>query len=996
MRQVKHARWIVALAAMASMIAPASLVQLGSSATAGANTPAADTVQYLQSSSATTSVKYTPGNGSAATTQSYPGSGPCATPTPSGAPILSLSAFKYTSPAYTDTSPAPAVVSASHGRTGLCGSWYNWYNSAQIQPGQALDFAPGTSALTAGRPFIEAKIALASSGYDGDNDGDDATTVRLVEFSGATQVCTYTSGSVTKGTGPACTTASVSSASTGTLVDTGVVAAGFSRVEVQVLGVSGPTDHGESGNCTGVSVIGPASTFSLGSYSLALTKTDSLNGTATPTYSTVGQSIGYTLVATNSGLSTLHNVTVSDSPALAGFACTQPLPVASLASGATVTCTGTHVVTQADIDAGHLTDTGSASATEAAAPNATDTVNASQNPQVALTNTSPDTSYSTAGQVLTYNLVATNTGNVTLSGVSISDPGVSGLACTPTQPATLAPGATLSCTGTHTVSQTDLDTGTITNTATVTGTPPAGGVTSTATATATKVVSATQTPHVSLSKTVTEATYDAPGQTLHYQLVATNDGNVTLSGVSISDSKVSGLSCNTAQPAVLTPQATLSCTGTYTTTQTDVDGGTVTNSASVSGTPPSGGAVTGTATATSTAVQTPGIALVKSATTNDANNSTYTAPGEVITYGFMVTNTGNTTLSTIALSDPFLGPGFAVTCPAPLAPGASETCTGAGNTYTVGQTDLDNGSVTNTATATATAPGGSPSASSTVTVSATQNAQLSLVKTDSLNGAHFTAPGQVITYTVTATNSGNITLTNVNVADSPTPDGFSCTPTVPAATLAPGASVSCTGSHTVTLADLGAGSLTDTATATSDQASATPVSDTVTAFVQKVCTGQTLTDSSTSVSTGTVTANLTIGILPTADKCKTYNYFAATAGSGPDGSTIDFISQPLAGAHVTASFDWGYEPYCVPNATAGSTTPACAVTYVDFGDGTGPHAQTFCSSADPANPAVPWCTTGRTYQYVQVPDPANPGQTILETHITETWDGYGDITFKHH
>ena len=50
-----------------------------------------------------------------------------------------------------------------------------------------------------------------------------------------------------------------------------------------------------------------------------------------------------------------------------------------------------------------------------------------------------------------YLLVATNTGNVTLHNVSIVDPKLGTLTCTPTQPATLAPAAALSCTGSHTV-----------------------------------------------------------------------------------------------------------------------------------------------------------------------------------------------------------------------------------------------------------------------------------------------------------------------------------------------------------------------------------------------------------------------------------------------------------------------------------------------------------------------------------------------------------------
>src|SRR5439155_5710200 len=70
--------------------------------------------------------------------------------------------------------------------------------------------------------------------------------------------------------------------------------------------------------------------------------------------------------------------------------------------------------------------------------------------------------------------------------------------------------------------------------------------------------------------------------------------------------------------------------------------------------------------------------------------------------------------------------------------------------------------------------------------------------------------GELISYTIVATNTGNVTLSNVSVEDKPTLEGFSCSPSIPA-TLAPGASITCTGKHTVTQADLEAGKLSDTA-----------------------------------------------------------------------------------------------------------------------------------------------------------------------------------------
>ena len=67
---------------------------------------------------------------------------------------------------------------------------------------------------------------------------------------------------------------------------------------------------------------------------------------------------------------------------------------------------------------------------------------------------------------LTYTFTATNTGDVTLTGVTITDPlpGLSALTCVPVQPSTLAPTASMVCTATYVVTQADVDAGNIANT----------------------------------------------------------------------------------------------------------------------------------------------------------------------------------------------------------------------------------------------------------------------------------------------------------------------------------------------------------------------------------------------------------------------------------------------------------------------------------------------------------------------------------------------------
>ncbi len=164
------------------------------------------------------------------------------------------------------------------------------------------------------------------------------------------------------------------------------------------------------------------------------------------------------------------------------------------------------------------------------------------------------------------------------------------------------------------MTQANVDAGSVTNTANASGTAPGGGTVNAPPASAT--ATANQNPGLALTKTITSGSpYNAAGNVISYQLVATNTGNVTLSGVTISDPLLGTLACTPAQPATLAPSQTLTCTGSYTVTQANVDAGSVTNTANASGTAPGGGTVNAPpASATATANQNPGLALTKTIT----------------------------------------------------------------------------------------------------------------------------------------------------------------------------------------------------------------------------------------------------------------------------------------------------------------------------------------------------------------------------------------------
>ena len=199
--------------------------------------------------------------------------------------------------------------------------------------------------------------------------------------------------------------------------------------------------------------------------------------TATPTtYSAVGNVISYSFLVTNSGNVTLSGpFTVNDDKAT-----NESCPVtASLAPGASITCTASYTITQADLDAGSVTNVASVSNGTVTSPTDTETVTAVASPaiditkSVALTTDADGSGAASPGDTLTYAFVVRNTGNVTLNPVAVADPlaGLSAITCPAT---TLAPGISMTCAATLMVTQAHLVAGVIANTATATGRPPTG------------------------------------------------------------------------------------------------------------------------------------------------------------------------------------------------------------------------------------------------------------------------------------------------------------------------------------------------------------------------------------------------------------------------------------------------------------------------------------------------------------------------------------------
>ncbi|PRY86043.1 beta strand repeat-containing protein, partial [Donghicola tyrosinivorans] len=626
-----------------------------------------------------------------------------------------------------------------------------------------------------------------------------------------------------------------------------------------------------SGNTTTGAGNGTAITSALTSApAVTLAMADTLNMTGS--FAQVGETISYSFTVTNTGNVTLTNLNLTNTNAMVSGG-----PIASLVPGAsdTVTYTAVHTITQTDLDAGSVTNsatiigsspTGSDDVSDSSSATGTgDTPTVTSLPTVpeltvTKTVSSNDVDSSgtlTAGDILTYTVVATNSGSVTVSDLSLSDdftradntvlgaslgtPAFSSGASAASFPS----GATATVTMTHTVTQADIDAGGLSNNATATAwvdgdnnSTRAGDGSEDVTDTTDMAVtnSVTRAGGISLVKTATLGSgTPAAGDTVTYAFTVTNTGNVTLTNVVLTDA---GVTLTGGPIASLLPGASdsTSYTASYVLTQSDIDSGSVGSTALVTATTPMASQVTDTSTTDTALTQAADIAIAKTVSHTDADQSGTVTLGDTLTYTITVTNSGNTTLRDVAITEDFRrADNTVLTATVPAAnfstgstaalmlPGAVATTSFA---HVVTQADVDAGGVTNSATATAWSDddgSGTKTGDGSETVSDTLSQALStpiagtagiaLKKSGELqdiDGTLGTSLGDKIVYTLEVKNTGNVTLTNVTLSDPL----FGGTVAQTIASLAPGQTDSLTFvlDYMITTADLNTGSVSNLAT----------------------------------------------------------------------------------------------------------------------------------------------------------------------------------------
>ena len=488
-----------------------------------------------------------------------------------------------------------------------------------------------------------------------------------------------------------------------------------------ILGDKSTVESSATGNAIpGVDQGEPTKTKIVGSPQMTVTKTDDVSGTLNA--ADIGSVITYTITVENTGNVALSNVIVTDpntgTPTYLGGDHDED---EILSVGEYWTYQATYTLTADDFDTGAVLNKASFTATPPASVGGTVTVESSVSGNTTATGTDTQTTLvagaaemkvtktddvfgtlpptTVADDTFTYTITVENTGEVSLTSVSVVDDNTD----TPTlvegdlnNNSILEVGETWRYTATHTVTADEITAGKVENTATVSATPLGGSevdVESSATgnvtvgtgngsATVTDIVAAVS--QMTVTKTADETALSSPpvvGDVISYTITVKNTGNIDLEDVSLADPRTEGATYVSGDEAtrnyLLSADETENGDGeawifsaSYSLTQDDLDAGQVDNLAIATAKGYGGGysSVESSATGNATAGGGQGDATVTTLTqsaaatiSNDLINMTRLLSASYqATSRMVITNTGNVTLNGIDLTndlDAWLGSG---------------------------------------------------------------------------------------------------------------------------------------------------------------------------------------------------------------------------------------------------------------------------------------------------------------------------------------------------
>ncbi|QAY65894.1 DUF7507 domain-containing protein [Paenibacillus protaetiae] len=440
----------------------------------------------------------------------------------------------------------------------------------------------------------------------------------------------------------------------------------------------------------------------------------------TPNRSPPGDTVTYTIVVTNSGQIPLTNIMIDD-PLISFHE-----ELSSLAPGASTSLFVNYVIPTGILSGTVITNTAVAISDQ------TDSVEAQANVsvlslfEIRVTKV-PDRLIVLPGDTVTYTITADNLSNTAITQVVINDSLTNFFAIIPF----MAPGESRSFTTEYTVPSGTFPGSVITNTAAM------SPLETNAVFDQASIV-VTSLTELFIIKQVNRP-LAAPGDTVEYTIVVTNVSDTELTNVVIEDATL-GINQTFA---ALAPSASITLNATFTIPRDAVSGQVFRNLSTTF----ADGIEPLSANADVLVAARPAITLTKSVVPEEA------APGSSVTYLFQITNSGNTSLEFVTLTDPLLGLSQTI---GTLA--ASESAV-VPFPFVVPASATD--PFVNNATVTASFESESVSAVATAALRV-QQADFTIVKSVDPSEA---APGQEVSFSYLLTNTGPLPLTNIAVTD---------------------------------------------------------------------------------------------------------------------------------------------------------------------------------------------------------------------------------------
>ena len=519
----------------------------------------------------------------------------------------------------------------------------------------------------------------------------------------------------------------------------------------------------------------------------------------------LGDTVTFTITATNI-YAEAQTITLSE---IEGVTLTKST-FENVAGGETVTTTATYTITEADVLKGSFKNT-----VTAKLGNITMTADATVNTEAKnghLTINKETTSTAAAedgkyalGETISYKITVLNDGNLTITDITVEDE----LTEETWTIASLAPNASEEFETSYTVTEADILAGKVVNEATGEGTSPDPDKPDVpVTPGTTKDDPEDPKGHITITKETTSEPANgekyALDEEITYKITVKNDGNLTITDIKVTDE----LTGDEWTLESLAPGKTQEYEAKHKVTEDDILAGEVVNEATAEGTSPDPDKpdVPVTPGTTKDDPEDPKghITITKETTSEPANGEKY-ALGEEITYKITVKNDGNLTITDITVEDELTGDKWNLDS---LAPGATKEYEAK---YTVTEADILEGEVVNVATGTGKSPDpDKPDVPVTpgTTTDDPEDPKPAIVFTKTANKASY-QPGETVTYTFTVKNTGNLTINDLSLVDNLAGIKLG---TLNKTSIAPGETATATATYDVTVADVDADRIVNTAT----------------------------------------------------------------------------------------------------------------------------------------------------------------------------------------